>query len=264
MRLGQSRYRNVPITFDPMHFTLPPEVFVDITDIMVPNVLPYYSISNYGRIFNKMTGCFMNPGVDTKGYLYQPLSTQSGQKNFRIHRLVMLGFCYFEGCENFVVDHKDRNRLNPTVWNLEWVTQSENMLRAFEEGTKYNNYLSPEKVHEVCKLLESGNYTMHNVAQITGVAYTAIQAIQNKRSHTDISDMYNIQQRKIGSNLTPEQVHQLCLYFESNKKVGTLDEFSKKALISIGIENPSTKVIRTAKKILTKETYTYISKDYRF
>lgn len=34
----------------PVHFVPIPEMFVDITDIMVPTIRPYYMISNHGRV----------------------------------------------------------------------------------------------------------------------------------------------------------------------------------------------------------------------
>lgn len=261
MRAGQRRFDRVPIYFEPT--TLPPEVWVDVTEQMVPGVLPYYMISNYGRLYHKFLGHMMTENLDSKGYPYKPLATINGPQNVRIHRLVLMGFNYIPGCENLIANHIDGVTHHNWIWNLEWVTASENVLHAYRIGLNQGR-LSEEKIHEVCKLLENIDNSLQFIYQITGVSYTTVQAIQNKRSHTDISDQYNIIQRKIGNNLDNEQVHKLCYYYSTVPKGNkTLQIYCGEALRYIGVE-PNTKTIKTAKKILGKETYTYISKDYNF
>lgn len=261
MRAGVGRYDRVPIYFEPT--LLPPEVWVDVTELMVPGIKPYYMISNYGRVYHKYAGTILSENIDSKGYLYKPLATINGSVNVRIHRLVMMGFCYFPGCEELLVNHKDGNKTHPWLWNLEWVNYSENAIHAVQ-----NNLIGPrvedEKVHEVCRLLENPNNTLQSISMVTGVSYTAVQAIQGKRSHTDISDQYNIQSRKVGQNLTNEQVHEICKYFATIPKGDTTQiDHCRNALISIGVPVTS-RTVKTVKKIYTRETYTYISKDYNF
>lgn len=262
MRAGVGRFDIVPIYFDPQPFQAPPEVWVDVTEQMVPGVLPYYMVSNYGRIYHKYLERFLSENIDTKGYPYKPLATVNGPQNVRIHRLVLMAFNYIPGCENLIANHKDGIKYHCWLWNLEWTTSSENSIHAYQYGLI--GKIPEEKIHEVCKLLENATNSLQLVAQVTGVSYSTIQAIQNKRSHTDISDQYNIQSRKVGNNLEMDQVHKLCQYYQSIPRVGkTLDVYCGEALRHIGVEANS-RTIKTAKKILGKETYTYISKDYNF
>ena len=43
-----------------------------------------------------------------------------------VHRLVMLTFKYKDGCENLVVNHKDLDKRNNNIDNLEWASHLEN------------------------------------------------------------------------------------------------------------------------------------------
>jgi hypothetical protein len=61
-------------------------------------------------------------------------------KTYLIHRLICMAFNPIEGKTNYddyegiEVDHKDGNTLNNHKDNLEWVSKSTNMLRAYETG----------------------------------------------------------------------------------------------------------------------------------
>lgn len=266
MRKGQTLYRNSPIQFFPESIILPIEEWRDITEAIVPEVVPYYMISNYGRVFHKYKGTILMNNTDSKGYLYKPLSTKSGKpKNCRIHRLVMMAFNYFPGCEDTLINHKDGVKTNCFIWNLEWSTYSENAKHAFNNGlaNKFPVY-TEEQIRTVCKYLEEPSNTLIYISTITGLPYTLIQSVQNRRTHVDISSQYNIKPRKINSNFSIEQVHELCKYFASNKKTSKDNsyEYFYTALKLIGIENPTSLEIKSANKIYTKETYSYISNEY--
>lgn len=273
MRKGTSRYDNFPnspIYHLPQPIVAPPEVFTEVTEQMVENVRPYYLISTYGRLYHKYRNEFLAVNIDSKGYIYKPLTTNDGtSKNVRIHRLVMMAFCPIPNCNDMLINHIDGNKANDCIWNLEWCTYSENMVHALKTGLKDGPWLEADKVREICSLLEDCNNTISKVAEITGASYSQVQSIQGKRSYTDISDEYNIQKRKINTNFEMEQVHALCLWFQSNPKPKTeiLDNYCTRAIQSIGYDNSdeiTSNLIRTAKKIYTKETYKYVSCYYNF
>ena len=67
------------------------------------------------------------------GYLMVSLWKNNKGKNCYVHRIVAQAF--IPNPDNKPeVNHKDSNRLNPTVSNLEWVTHSENVLHGYHQG----------------------------------------------------------------------------------------------------------------------------------
>ena len=62
---------------------------------------------------------------------YVVVKTKHG--NRMAHRLVMYTWCPIEDREAFTVDHLDHNKRNNRVDNLEWVSQTENIMRANDD-----------------------------------------------------------------------------------------------------------------------------------
>lgn len=83
-----------------------------------------YRVSNKGRISNFKR--ILTPTDNGKGYLIIGLCKDGKRNNFYIHRLVAEAF--IDNPENKpVVNHKDYNRANNNVNNLEWITQKDNI-----------------------------------------------------------------------------------------------------------------------------------------
>lgn len=94
-----------------------------------------YEISNLGRVrsiysSHRKTLNYANNG---KNYLTVCLYKDKKQKRMLVHRLVALHFL-----PNFYnkpdVNHKDGNKSNNSLYNLEWVTKKENIIHGFKLG----------------------------------------------------------------------------------------------------------------------------------
>ena len=92
-----------------------------------------YEVSNFGRIksykYDKENGKIMKPYRDTKGYLQIDLSLdgrkRQNRKHFAVHRLVAQAF--IPNPDNLPqINHKDENKENNHVDNLEWCTNEYN------------------------------------------------------------------------------------------------------------------------------------------
>lgn len=95
-----------------------------------------YEVSNYGEIRNKKRGKMLIPYINSCGYPQIKIAVARGVwKKLTVHRLVAQAFIPNPLSKPYV-NHKDYNRANNRVDNLEWVTPSENNLWSGEHMSK--------------------------------------------------------------------------------------------------------------------------------
>ena len=102
----------------------------------IPGYEGFYQVSDLGNIrsirFNKIRNM---KSWDSHGYRAVELCVNNDRYTVGIHRLVALTF--IPNPENKPeVNHKDRNKSNNNVENLEWVTPSENVAHAYRHGVE--------------------------------------------------------------------------------------------------------------------------------
>lgn len=89
----------------------------------VPGYEGLYIVSDTGRIVGLHRG-EQRPRINEDGYYQTSLCKNGKMKTFTVHRLVAIAF--IENPEGKpTVNHKDENRLNNNVSNLEWATVAE-------------------------------------------------------------------------------------------------------------------------------------------
>ena len=94
----------------------------------IPGYGGLYQISNFGRV---KSFYFKNPRIlkphKVKGYSNVELYKNKKKKQFYIHRLVMENFCPIENMNVLDVNHKDEDKSNNHISNLEWMTHKDNL-----------------------------------------------------------------------------------------------------------------------------------------
>lgn len=88
------------------------------------NGFPNYEISSFGNVRNSK-GLILKPKKNKGGYLEVCLCENGKRKSFLVHRLVAIHF--IDNSNNYnEVNHKDENKTNNHVSNLEWCSPKYN------------------------------------------------------------------------------------------------------------------------------------------
>lgn len=86
-----------------------------------------YRISTLGRIYSKKTDSLMKPTKDNKGYLRITFYENGKNHTRKVHRLVAKAF--IDNPRKLPeINHKDEDKHNNNVENLEWCTKRYNIL----------------------------------------------------------------------------------------------------------------------------------------
>lgn len=266
MKKGEKRYKDSPILLNEKQIFLG-ESFLDISQNIIPGIYDYYQISNMGRVYHKYMGDFIKQGICGSGYYFFSVSTLYGTKLVRTHRIEMMVFNPIPNMELFDVNHKDGNKLRNVLWNLEWMSHSDNMIHAYNNGLhKRTTNLSTDTVIKVCNLLQENKYTNLQIANIVsnGVTESIVSSIKQRESWREISKDYTFYRRS-GKLLSDNDVQRICVLFEKYPKDSkiSINKYCKMILYKLGYDL-SDNIIDTTRKIYTRKYYTNISHKYKF
>ena len=154
--------------------------------------LPEYvgiEVSNLGRV-RKNTRKHHNDVIsefckDRDGYCRCTVFLPDGRKTSApVHRLVAKAF--IDNPDNKTcVNHKDNDRTNNRVENLEWVTPKENVIHSFLHGNRKvhkevptNTVLTDFQVSQIDKLRTI--YSVSQIAKLFNIKYTTLKNIIRK------------------------------------------------------------------------------------
>lgn len=134
-----------------------------------------YEVNNLGQVRHKKRKQILKPRSNNGGYQYVNFKIEGKNTNFGVHRIVANAFIpnpngYAE------VNHKDYDRTNNCIENLEWVTSSQNKQHAY---LKEENKVSRGKKVEQYTL--DGNYikTFNSVSEAAMAMNCCVAAISN-------------------------------------------------------------------------------------
>lgn len=174
---------------------------------------PDYEISNYGRVKTKSRNVRYTHAVTGKehfrttnerflkqydnnrtGYKFIQPRLNGKPKNETIHRLVALTF--IDNLKSLpCVNHKDGNKHNNCVDNLEWCSNEYNHSHATLTGLKAkgetvsNSKLNKHSIYAIKKLIKM-KWSDNNIAELFEVSRSTIHQIRVKKTwvHVDISE----------------------------------------------------------------------------
>ena len=115
-------------------------------------------------------------GRSMKGYRRVVLMKDGKQIDSLVHRLIAQTF--IPNPENKPeVNHKDGNKENNSVFNLEWCTQKENVQHAIKTGLKNDRKVSDEKLNEIRRMISEGKRNTE-IEKITGIPRKTVSNIR--------------------------------------------------------------------------------------
>ena len=115
-----------------------------------PTSFPGYLVNRKGEVFSERRNVILSPRIDKDGYSEVSLMHNGKAKAVTVHRLIAEAWIPNPENKPFV-NHKNGNRGDNRVSNLEWVTVSENNLGINQnQGKTYvydGNRINREKSH---------------------------------------------------------------------------------------------------------------------
>lgn len=173
----------------------------------IPSLNNRYEVTPYGQIRNAKTKRILHQYLNIHGYFaLQVKIAPNKKKNISVHRVVaevFIGRCP----EGYVVNHKDGNKQNNHVSNLEYVTPSQNNQHALDNGLRhpanmkkyspkgeqhYRAKITKEIVYEILKIRDETGYGCRRIAKILGISYGTVDAILRGKTWKKEVEQYYI------------------------------------------------------------------------
>lgn len=211
--------------------------------IIISEVKTRYSVSNFGKVRNDDTDRILKPFISDTGYYRVKLLIPelSIIKNYSVHRLLAIAFIpipkkYLDmglSYDDLVPNHKDGNKLNTTLENLEWLTQRENTVHAVENKltsavgeTCHLAKMDEKTAIKCCELLQDG-WSTGDIANKLGITKKMAQHIKSGECWKEISKNYKFPISDVKPYTTdPEIIHKICKLLEEKKysdnEIGTM------------------------------------------
>lgn len=141
-----------------------------------------YSVTEDGCIINNKTGRNMKICVN-RGY--QVVSIYINKKRFttKVHRII--AECYLDNPSNYdYVNHKDGNKLNNNLSNLEWCTHKHNMQHAYNTGLNKGRQrkLTKDNCSDIIEAYNAG-INQATIAKHYSVSQCIISEVINSKYH---------------------------------------------------------------------------------
>lgn len=168
----------------------------------IPGYEDLYQVSNIGNIRSldrfvdnslhgkiKIKGKLMSKKLGTPRYYCVHLTKNGKRKSYLVHRLV--GLAFIHNLYNYSdINHKNLNRLDNRVENLEWMTRSQNCFHAIAAGHRPNIFgekspnakLKESDVLRIRSIYSSKKTTHKQIANEFNVSKSLVEVIVNRKA----------------------------------------------------------------------------------
>ena len=202
-------------------------------------LVPRYSISSKGRMYDHEWGSFVNYSTDKDGYYMASVNIFGEYKKIRVHRWELMSFYPNPNFMNLQTNHKDGNKQNLDLNNLEWLTPIGNTRHGWDTGLNQNigtnngvGKYTDEDVHTICRLIDQG-YTNAEICTAFGITDKklrmrfsgSVSGIRYGKTHRNISINYNFMKgAKVQNRYSLEFAELICQFLSDPNRVYTYKE----------------------------------------
>jgi DNA-binding transcriptional regulator YiaG len=166
----------------------------------IPEYEDLYEIDRQGNVYAMFdyhqlkAGRVRKPVPGSHGYPSLNLSKNGTVRRWFIHRLLMLTFHPVQNSDQLQVNHRDGNKQNNDLNNLEWCSSLENnrharyVLKAYpdKKGEKHSQAkLTPEAVREIRRLKANG-VKQNRIAKMYNLSTSVISNVVNRKTWAHI------------------------------------------------------------------------------
>ena len=151
-----------------------------------------YKVSSHGKIYGKRGE--LKQRLNRDGYLEVTVGKKENRTTMRVHRIILMAFDPRDNMEDLEVNHKDYNRTNNKLENLEWITHLQNVRYSSDNGNYKDNSsgckngrakYTEEEVIYMRKLYDEGNTVM----DIVKILFPDLSFSERKNKWTRIKDI---------------------------------------------------------------------------
>lgn len=104
-------------------------------ELDIKRIEEFYTITEDGRVWTKIKNRWLTPHFNNYQYIFYPISKGvDGYRTVFAHTLVALKYIGKPPSNKHEIDHIDNNKSNNHYTNLQWVTHSQNQLKAYAMG----------------------------------------------------------------------------------------------------------------------------------
>lgn len=166
-------------------------------NIIINNISTSYFITEDGKCYNSITNKYLKGQENYKNHYfsYNLTMPDGSKKRCYAHRLVATAYLTPQTAQHTQINHKDGNKLNNCIDNLEWVTPQENAQHAIKTQLR-------EFDHVFCfnkeKKLVAEYLTISEASKAVGLSQIIISQELNKDIKTLSGGFYWSKEKKVG------------------------------------------------------------------
>ena len=236
-------------------------------------LVPRYSISSKGRLYDHSNELFVRYSIDKDGYFMASINVFGVFKKIRVHRWELMSFFPNPNFKNLQCNHIDGNKQNLDIINLEWITPIGNTRHGWDTGLNNNIGVNNGNgkyddltIHEICRLIDLGlsncmicDY-FHIFDKVERMRFNAvISGTRHGKVHRNISINYNFMKGASVHNRYPTDIaEELCKFLSDG------NQYTYRELMNhFNIPNEERKNFKVfIDDLVDKRTYKAISDKY--